>query len=82
MFESGTEQRVPSSDRYGIMEKLKRLQDGEELDDLLAEIDEELPDDPMDEMDELEGETMGMTAMQKRVRCGCYLNLIYFLLYP
>ena len=24
-------ERVPSSDRYGIMEKLKRLQDGEDL---------------------------------------------------
>ena len=46
MFEQGgggeSDERL-SSDRYGIMEKLKRLQEGEDLDDLLKEIDDELP---------------------------------------
>ena len=32
-----------ASDRYGIMDKLKRLQEGEDLDELLAEMDEEMP---------------------------------------
>ena len=38
MFENGGDDegpRGPSSDRYGIMEKLKRLQEGEDLDELL-----------------------------------------------
>ena len=53
MFEKGgggeeeDELRPPSSrmasDRYGIMDKLKRLQEGEDFDDLLAEMDEEMP---------------------------------------
>merc|ERR1712223_90860 len=56
-------ERVPSSDRYGIMEKLKRLQDGEDLDDLLAEMDEELPSDEEEEEDE---EDAYLTEVQKK----------------
>ena len=45
MFEAAAsdepEERGPSSDRYGIMEKLKRLQEGGDVEDLLAELDEE-----------------------------------------
>ena len=74
MFEKGgdnalddidLEQRGPASDRYGIMEKLKRLQEGEDLDDLLAEIDEELPSNSDDED---EDKTEVRTAVQKRTR--------------
>ena len=46
MFENGGDDegpRGPSSDRYGIMEKLKRLQEGEDLDELLAEMSDEFP---------------------------------------
>ena len=63
MFEGGADpDRGPASDRYGIMEKLKRLEEGEELDDLLAEMDEELPSPDEDE------EEVGMSAVQKRVK--------------
>uniref|UniRef100_A0A0K2TVP8 LIM domain protein [Acyrthosiphon pisum] n=1 Tax=Lepeophtheirus salmonis TaxID=72036 RepID=A0A0K2TVP8_LEPSM len=65
MFESGHGERGNgggiSSDRYGIMEKLKRLQDGEELEDLLAEIDEELPSSSEEE------DEIGMTNVQKKM---------------
>ena len=54
---------MPSSDRYGIMEKLKRLQEGEDLDDLLAEIDEELPSASEDE----DPDEVGLTEVQKKV---------------
>lgn len=67
MFEkAGTEPepRGPSSDRYGIMEKLKRLQEGADLEDLLAEIDEELPSDENE--DEYDEETAHLTAVQKK----------------
>ena len=59
-----------ASDRYGIMEKLKRLQDGEDLDDLLAEIDEELPSEEEDNNAEEEngGDDAGMTEVQRKVR--------------
>ena len=64
MFESTDEEpRAPASDRYGIMEKLKRLQEGADLDDLLAEMDEELPSDSEEEENEDE---YGLTAVQKR----------------
>ncbi len=50
MFERGSDDlpvrpasSARASDRYGIMEKLKRLQEGEDMDDLLAEMDEEMP---------------------------------------
>jgi len=58
-------ERVPSSDRYGIMEKLKRLQDGADLDDLLAEMDEELPSDEEEEEDE---EDLYLTEVQKKTK--------------
>ena len=48
----------------GIMEKLKRLQEGADLDDLLAEMDEELPSDEEDEEDE---EDAYLTEVQKKV---------------
>jgi len=69
MFEksNGEEEREPrsGSDRYGIMEKLKRLQAGEAVEDLLAEIDEEMPSMSEDEEEEDE-ETAGLTQVQKK----------------
>ena len=66
MFEKAEEDdRGPSSDRYGIMEKLKRLQEGADLDDLLAEMDEELPSD--EEEEEYDEETAHLTEVQKKV---------------
>jgi len=69
MFEKGdSEEREttrPASDRYGIMEKLKRLQMGEAVEDLLAEIDEEMPSDEEEEAEEDE-ETAGLTQVQKK----------------
>lgn len=70
MFERGgaggsdesLERAMPSSDRYGIMEKLKRLQEGEDLDELLAEIDEELPSASEDE----DPDEVGLTEVQKK----------------
>ena len=67
MFENGSndeiEPRGPSSDRYGIMEKLKRLQEGEDLDELLAEMDEEFPVNSESDEDE---DLYGLTEVQKR----------------
>jgi hypothetical protein len=67
MFENGGDDddgpRGPSSDRYGIMEKLKRLQDGEDLDELLAEMDDEFPVVSESEEDE---DLYGLTEVQKR----------------
>ena len=67
MFENGGDEddapRGPSSDRYGIMEKLKRLQEGEDLDDLLAEMDDEFPVVSESEEDE---DLYGLTEVQKR----------------
>lgn len=45
------------------MEKLKRLQDGEDLDELLAEMDEEFPVNSESEEDE---DLYGLTEVQKR----------------
>jgi len=65
------EPRAGASDRYGIMEKLKRLQEGADLDDLLAEMDEELPSDKEGEEEEEEDEEdYGLTEVQKRSRHG------------
>jgi len=50
VFEKKEEEKQ-TSDRYGIMEKLKRLQAGEDVSDLLAEIDDEMGVD-----DEVENE--------------------------
>ena len=52
--------------RYGIMEKLKRLQEGEDVEDLLAEMDEEMPSCSEDE-EEVDEETLGLTEVQKKV---------------
>ncbi len=67
MFEQPT---VASSDRYGIMEKLRRLQEGEELDELLAEIEEELPSDPEEDHGVGGGEHEGEppSAVRKKVQ--------------
>merc|ERR1719273_903156 len=59
------EGRGPSSDRYGIMEKLKRLQEGADLDELLAEMDEEFPEDEEEEED-YDEELEGLTEVQKK----------------
>jgi len=70
MFEAAStdepEERGPSSDRYGIMEKLKRLQEGGDVEDLLAELDEELPSD--DEDEEEDEEDAYLTEVQKKTR--------------
>ena len=49
------------------MEKLKRLQEGEDVEDLLAEMDEERPSCSEDE-DEVDEETLGLTEVQKKVQ--------------
>merc|ERR1711981_298228 len=66
MFENGGDDdgpRGPSSDRYGIMEKLKRLQEGEDLDELLAEMSDEFPTVSEPEEDD---DMYGLTEVQKR----------------
>ena len=60
-----------ASDRYGIMDKLKRLQEGEDLDELLAEMDEEMPrsrnaDTRVGSDSESEKEDIGLTALQAK----------------
>jgi hypothetical protein len=72
MFETASSEpndedlRGHASDRYGIMEKLKRLQEGADLDDLLAEMDEELPSD--DDGEEYDEENAHLTEVQRKVR--------------
>lgn len=65
---SGGEPRraaAAASDRYGIMEKLRRLQEGADLDELLAEMDEELPSE--DDGEDEDGEDLtGLTEVQKK----------------
>jgi len=69
MFEKAAEERESdrrqASDRYGIMEKLKRLQDGEDVAELLAEIDDEMPSEQEDE-EEDDPEEYGLTEVQKK----------------
>ena len=60
--------------RYGIMEKLKRLQAGEDVEELLAEIDEELPSD--DEEEDLE--EAHLTKVQKKVLLLDKMKMIKF----
>ena len=60
-----------ASDRYGIMDKLKRLQEGEDLDELLAEMDEEMPrgrnaDTRVGSDSESDKEDIGLTALQAK----------------
>jgi len=65
MFEkAGSEERHGASDRYGIMEKLKRLQAGEDVADLLAEIDDEMPSEAEEEDEDRED--YGLTEVQKK----------------
>ena len=47
------------------MEKLKRLQDGEDVAELLAEIDDEMPSE--EEEEEEDPEEYGLTEVQKKV---------------
>merc|ERR1719228_1016102 len=69
MFEKAAEERESdrrqASDRYGIMEKLKRLQDGEDVAELLAEIDDEMPSEGEHEEEE-DPEEYGLTEVQKK----------------
>ena len=60
-----------ASDRYGIMDKLKRLQEGEDLDELLAEMDEEMPArsrnaDRVGSDSESDREDIGLSALQAK----------------
>ena len=63
MFEKQEEKQ--SSDRYGIMEKLKRLQAGENVTDLLEELNDEIGVD--EEVEEEDYEDYGLTEVQKKV---------------
>jgi len=65
MFEKAVEEKEShqTSDRYGIMEKLKRLQEGEDVSDLLAEIDDEMPSE---EEEEYDPDDLGLTEVQKK----------------
>ena len=67
VFEKKEEDEKKSSDRYGIMEKLKRLQAGEDVSDLLAEIDDEMGVDEEEEIEE-EYDDYGLTEVQKKVK--------------
>ena len=62
MFEKQEEKQ--SSDRYGIMEKLKRLQAGEDVSDLLEELNDEVGIDDIEE--EEDPEDYGLTEVQKK----------------
>jgi len=67
MFEKAAEEKESrsASDRYGIMEKLKRLQAGEDVGELLAEIDDEMPSDGEGE-EEGDPAEYGLTEVQKK----------------
>merc|ERR1712106_686008 len=68
MFEKAAEEKEENhraSDRYGIMEKLKRLQAGEDVTDLLAEIDDEMPSEAEEEEDP---DDYGLTEVQKKAQ--------------
>jgi len=64
MFEKQEEKEKQSSDRYGIMEKLKRLQAGEDVGDLLEELNDEVGYD--EEVEEEDEEDYGLTEVQKK----------------
>ena len=69
MFEKAAEEKEEhhrASDRYGIMEKLKRLQAGEDVSELLAEIDDEMPSEYEEE--EEDPEDYGLTEVEKKVK--------------
>ena len=71
MFEKQEEKQ--SSDRYGIMEKLKRLQAGENVTDLLEELNDEIGVD--EEVEEEDDEDYGLTEVQKKVHSHSSLNI-------
>ena len=62
MFEKQEEKQ--SSDRYGIMEKLKRLQAGEDVGELLEELNDEIGEVGEDE--EEDPDDYGLTEVQKK----------------
>merc|ERR1719245_1257655 len=67
MFEKAAEEKEHrASDRYGIMEKLKRLQAGEDVSELLAEIDDEMPSDYEEE--EEDPDDYGLTEVEKKAK--------------
>jgi len=69
MFEKAAEEKEEhhrASDRYGIMEKLKRLQAGEDVSELLAEIDDEMPSEYEEE--EEDPEDYGLTEVEKKAK--------------
>ena len=49
------------------MEKLKRLQAGEDIEELLAEIDDEMPSQDEEELEDEDYDTVGLTEVQKKV---------------
>ena len=61
------------------MEKLKRLQDGEDVAELLAEIDDEMPSEEEDEEEE-DPEEYGLTEVQKKVRTHCLRSQLFKIL--
>ena len=67
VFEKKDDDEKKTSDRYGIMEKLKRLQAGEDVSDLLAEIDDEMGVDEEEDFEE-EEDDYGLTQVQKKVK--------------
>jgi len=68
MFEKAAEEKEErhASDRYGIMEKLKRLKAGEDVSELLAEIDDEMPSDEEEEEEYMD--EYGLTEVQKKAQ--------------
>ena len=78
MFEAAEEERPEkSSDRYGIMEKLKRLQEGADLDELLADLDDEFPES--EEEEEEDEEDAYLTEVQKKVLFGSFWEALALL---
>ena len=63
MFEKQEDKQ--KSDRYGIMEKLKRLQAGEDVGELLEELNDEIGDIGGDE-DEEDPDDYGLSEVQKK----------------
>ena len=76
MFEKQEEKEKQSSDRYGIMEKLKRLQAGEDVGDLLEELNDEVGYD--EEVEEEDEEDYGLTEVQKKVFIYAKIIFIHF----
>ena len=63
------------------MEKLKRLQAGEGIEDLLAEIDDEMPSASEDDEEYgEEEETSGLTMVQKKVNLHKHTKEILYII--